>query len=78
MDYTVHGILQARALEWVAVPFFRGSSQPGIEPRSPALHVDSLPAESQFLYISRIVKNYRHQVPESKEALISFGKVLKS
>ena len=23
MDYTVHGILQARILEWVAVPFFR-------------------------------------------------------
>ena len=28
MDYTAHGILQARKLEWVAVPFFRGSSQP--------------------------------------------------
>ena len=28
MDYTVHGILQARILEWVAVPFSRGSSQP--------------------------------------------------
>ena len=29
MDYTVHGILQARIVEWVAVPFSRGSSQPG-------------------------------------------------
>jgi len=28
MDYTVHGILQARILEWIAVPFSRGSSQP--------------------------------------------------
>ena len=28
MDYTVHGILQARILEWVAFPFPRGSSQP--------------------------------------------------
>ena len=28
MDYTVHGILQARILEWVAVPFSTGSSQP--------------------------------------------------
>ena len=28
MDHTVHGILQARTLEWVAVPFSRGSSQP--------------------------------------------------
>ena len=28
MDYTVHGILQARILEWLAFPFSRGSSQP--------------------------------------------------
>ena len=28
MDYTVHGILQAKILEWVAFPFSRGSSQP--------------------------------------------------
>ena len=28
MDYTVPGILQARILEWVVIPFSRGSSQP--------------------------------------------------
>ena len=28
MDYTVHEILQARILEWVSIPFSRGSSQP--------------------------------------------------
>ena len=28
MDYTVHGILQARIVKWVAIPFSRGSSQP--------------------------------------------------
>ena len=33
MDYSLpgfsaHGILQERILEWVAIPFFRGSSQP--------------------------------------------------
>ena len=28
MDYRVHGILQARILQWVAFPFSRGSSQP--------------------------------------------------
>ena len=28
MDYTVHRILQARILEWVAFSFSRGSSQP--------------------------------------------------
>ena len=44
MDYTVHGILQARILEWVAFPFSR-VPDPGIEVGSPALQVDSLPAE---------------------------------
>ena len=43
MGYTVRGILQARILEWVVFPFFKGSSQP----RSPALREDSLPAEPQ-------------------------------
>ena len=33
---SVHGILQARILEWVAVPSSRGSSDPGIKPASPA------------------------------------------
>jgi len=28
MDCTVHGILQARILEWLAIPLSRGSSQP--------------------------------------------------
>ena len=28
MVHIVHGILQARILGWVAVPFLRGSSQP--------------------------------------------------
>ena len=28
MDYIGHGILQARILKWVAVPFSRGSAQP--------------------------------------------------
>ena len=51
MDYTVHGILQARTLEWVAFPFHRDLPNAGIEPRSPALQVDSLPAESQGKYV---------------------------
>ena len=46
-DYTVNGILQARILEWVAFPFFRFLPEPGIEPRSPVLQVDTLPAEPQ-------------------------------
>ena len=45
MGYTVHGILQARILEWVAFPFSRGSSQPRSNPG--LLQADSLPAEQQ-------------------------------
>ena len=40
---SLHGILQARILEWVAISFSKGSSQPGIESVSPALQADSLP-----------------------------------
>ena len=44
--HTVHGILQARILEWVAHSFLQGNLPgPGIEPVSPALQADSLPSE---------------------------------
>ena len=43
----VHGVLQARILEWVAVPSPGDLPNPGIEPRSSTLQVDSLPAEPQ-------------------------------
>ena len=42
----VHWSLQARTLEWVAMPSSRNLSNPGIEPMSPvspALQADSLP-----------------------------------
>ena len=52
MDYSppgssVHGILQARILEWLPCPSPGGLPNPGIEPRSPALQADSLPSEPQ-------------------------------
>ena len=34
--FSVHGIIQSRILEWVAISSSRGSSQPGTEPASPA------------------------------------------
>ena len=37
----VHGILQAKTLQWVAISFSRGSSWPRVEPGTPALEVDS-------------------------------------
>ena len=43
---SVHGILQARTLEWAAVPFSRDLPDPGIEAESLTLQADSLPSES--------------------------------
>ena len=48
VDYTVHGLLQARILEyWSGQPFPSPGdlSDPGIKPGSPELQADSLPAE---------------------------------
>ena len=45
MDGIVHVILQARILEWIAFPFSRASSYPGIELGSPTLQADSLPVK---------------------------------
>ena len=47
MDYSlpgfsVHGILQIRLLEWVAIISSGAFSDPGIKPRSSALQADSL------------------------------------
>ena len=42
---SVHGILQGRTLEWVAIPFSGDLPNPGIKLRSPALQADSVPSE---------------------------------
>ena len=42
---SVHGILQARVLEWVVISSIGDLPDPGIEPRFPALQADSLPPE---------------------------------
>ena len=47
MDYTVHGILQARIQEWVAFPFSRRSSQPREQTQVSHIAGDPLPAEPQ-------------------------------
>ena len=47
---SVHGILQARILEWVAMPSSGDLPNPGIKPGSPlapALQADSLPLSHQ-------------------------------
>ena len=43
---SVHGFLQARILEWAAMPSSRQYSQPSDQPTSPELQVHSLPTDS--------------------------------
>ena len=45
LGFSVHGILQAGLLEWVAFSFSRNLPNPGIESQSPALQADSLLSE---------------------------------
>ena len=42
---SVHAILQARILEWVAIPFPRDRPNPRIEPGSPVLYANFLLSE---------------------------------
>ena len=42
---SVHGILQARILEWLAISFSKESSQPRDRPRSLALQTGALTSE---------------------------------
>ena len=42
---SVHAILQARTLQWVAIPFSRDLPNPGIKARSPVLETDSSSSE---------------------------------
>ena len=44
-DSSVHGILQARILEWVAISFSRGSSQPRDQTQVTHIVKDYLPTE---------------------------------
>ena len=60
---SVHGILQARIMEWVAMPFSRCLLNPGIKPASsvaPALQVDSLPLSHQWSPHLRIYTNWNY------------------
>jgi len=54
---SVHGILQARTLERVSIPFSGDLPDPGIEPGSPVLQADSLPSQppgkQQILQLNR-------------------------
>ena len=68
MGYIVHEIFQVRVLEWEA-PSPGDLPNPGIKPRSPALRVDSLPAEPQGKpkegYLSKKIGNNKGPTQEN-------------
>jgi len=66
---SVHGILQARILEWVDIPFSRDLSNPGIELGSPALQVDSLPSEPELMMDREAWHAATHGITKSQTRL---------
>ena len=58
---SVHGTLQARILEWVAISYSRGSSQPRNERGSPALQEDSLLNYLALITLMEDKKERRHK-----------------
>ena len=59
---SVHGILQARILEWVAISFSRDLPDPGIEPRSSTLQVDVLTSAPKVKRIQYDQTSFRTNV----------------
>ena len=70
---SVREILQARILEWAAVPSSRGSSQPRVEPRSSALQASSLPSEPPDTDKIRVLMYYKiwYQAKKSKKEIFN-------
>ena len=54
--FSVHGILQARILEWVAMTSFKDLPDPGIKLTFPALRVDSLPQATWEALFKKIIR----------------------
>ena len=65
-DSSVHGIFQARVLEWIAISFSRGSSRPGIETRSPPLQADTLPSQPPGNFMAAITICSDFGAPKNK------------
>ena len=56
--FSVHGILQTRILEWVAIPSPGDLPNLRIKPRSPASQADSLPSEPPGKPNKIIIRDY--------------------
>ena len=58
-ESSVHRLLQARILEWVAISFSRESPDPGIKHRSPALQTDSYHLSHQGILLLRDISKHK-------------------
>ena len=78
MDYPVHEILQARILDWVALPFSRGSSQP--RDRTQVSHIAgkffTSWANSRSLLKLMSIKSVMH--PTISSSVVPFSSCLQS
>ena len=79
LDFSIHGILQARLLVWVAIPCPGALPDPGIKPGSPALQADSLPSEppgkpqiyvyvqlNHFVVHLKLIQHCKSTIPQYK------------
>ena len=65
MEYRVHGILQVRILEWVAIPFSRGSSQPRDKTHVSCIQADFLPSEppvKPLVFMKKMRNNLQYHI----------------
>ena len=81
---SVHGVLQRRILEWVAILYPGDLCDPGIETGSPALQADSLPSEplGKYTYSFSSVQSLSHvplfATPWTAASLMSTESVMPS
>ena len=79
--FSVHGILQARIVEWISFPSPEELPNPGIEPWSPALQADSLLFELQessytAIKINLLKKKYIYDSNSATEKFEHLGPVV--
>ena len=64
VDYTIHGILQAKKLEWVVFPFSRGSSQPRdqtvVSRIAGSFFTSWATREAQYIYMYMCIYTYTY------------------
>ena len=71
MDYTVHGILQARILEWIAFPFSRGSSNQGSNPH--LSHCRQIPCQLSHKESPRILEGVAYPFSSRSSQELNWG-----